>query len=172
MWEKQIQIDECGYLSIQSTLFEHLLSTRSGAGVQDDQVGRPCPYESHSLSEQIDLKAAITMSIVRARSRATWGRDGLWQAGVLLSCWEKGVQQNPSVGVYADEVGEASGLLVEGIIHTKAHVQERVRSSSGLQRYSVWCVRACVQSVYMPGCIYPCVCTWEVCESLCVYVRM
>lgn len=76
------------------------------------------------------------------------------------------------VGVYADEVGEASGLLVEGIIHMKAHVQERVRSSSGLQRDSAWCVLACVQSGYMPGCIYPCVCTWEVCESLCVYVRM
>lgn len=89
MWEKQTQTDECGYLSIQSTLFEHLLSTRSGAGVQDDQAGRPCPYRGLSLSEQTDLKAAITMSIVRARSRAAWGRDGLWQVGVLLSCWER-----------------------------------------------------------------------------------
>lgn len=36
MWEQQIQMDECGYLSIQPTLFEHLLSTRRGAGVQGD----------------------------------------------------------------------------------------------------------------------------------------
>ena len=30
----------------------------------------------------------------------------------------------------------------------KAQRQEGVRSSSGLQTYSVWCVLACVQSVY------------------------
>lgn len=117
-------------------------------GYRVTKLGRPCPYKGHSLSEQIDLKAVITVSIVRAWSRAARGRDGLWQAGVLLSRWESGVQQNPSVGVYADEVGEASGLLVGGIIHMKAHMQEGVRSSSGLQRCSVWCVLACVQTVY------------------------
>ena len=144
MWEQQIRMDERGYLSIQSPLFEHLLSTRPGAGVQGDQVGQALSLKRSQSVRADRLKAVITVSTVRAWSRAAWGGDGRWQAGVLLSCWESGVQQNPSVGVYADEVGEASGLLVGGIIHMKAHVQEGVRSSSGLQRCSVWCVLACV----------------------------
>lgn len=78
-------------------------------GYRVTKLGRPCPYESHSLSEQRDLKAVITMSIVRAWSRASWGRDGLWQAGMGLSHWERGVQQKPSVGVYADEGGKQVG---------------------------------------------------------------
>lgn len=127
-------------------------------GYRVTKLGRSCPYESHSLSEQRDLKAVITMSIVRAWSRASWGRDGLWQAGVGLSRWERGVQQKPSAGVYADEVGEASRLLVGGIIHMKAQRQEGVRSSSRLQTYSVWCVLACVQSVcawvYISTCVH------------------
>lgn len=60
----------------------------------------------------------------------------------------------------------------------KAQRQERVRSSSGLQRCSVWCVLACARGVcawvrvsvcahgkYVRVCVCTCVCVHVVCRN-------
>ena len=147
-------------------------------GYRVTKLGRPCPYESHSLSEQRDLKAVITMSIVRAWSRASWGRDGLWQAGMGLSHWERGVQQKPSVGVYADEGGSkwVAGRGNHPHEGSEARKGEKLFRASNI--FSVVCACVCTVciclGVYIHVCAHGkyvrvsvCACTCE-CMHVCI----
>lgn len=90
MWEKQIWMDERGYLSIQSTLFEHLLSTRPGAGVQGDQVGQTLSLQRSQFVRADRLKGCYFSEYCEGLEQSCTGQG--WSlagrcAAILLGKW-------------------------------------------------------------------------------------